>query len=255
MSEHRAAVPQRVDPIRRDSRSTSTAREVWWGRMLAGGGALAVAVFVVAQPVAGAAVGIAPGENSAARVAVAGLVGPHPDEVVLPEDFAAERGYRPVKSGGLLVDPGGGCSSPVRLPIEFRTACQAHDLGYDLLRYADDHGQPLGPWARQAIDGALENRMQAACADRHGLRRAQCRTMATVAATAVDLNSRRQNYAPPRPEYLFGHRLSGEHFGHQFLTIAAPAALILSALALLVIEIARGRRRTRTTADRPEPPQ
>ena len=222
--------------------------------MLAGVGAVGVvAAFVVAQPVAGAAVGAAGGENSAARVAVAELTGPHPGNVVLPADFAAERGYRPVVADGLLVDPGGACSSPVRLPAEFRTACQAHDLGYDLLRYADDHGQPLGTWARQAIDAVLEQRMQAACDDRHGLHRTGCRTMATVAGTAVDLNSRRQNYATPRPEYLFGIRLAGEHFGYQFLAIAAPAALVLSALALLITESVRGRRRRNTaSSDRAE---
>ena len=223
----------------------------WWGP--AGIGAVGVAVFVVGQPVAGAAVGSPVGENSAARVAVAELTGAHPGNAVLPADFAAERGYRPVLAGGLLVDPGGDCSSPVRLPAEFRTACRAHDLGYDLLRYADDRGQPLGPWARQAIDAVLEQRMLAACDDRHGLHRAQCRAMAAVAGTAVDLNSRRQNYATPRAEYLFGIRLAGEHLGYQFLAIGAPAALVLSAVALLLAEIVRGRRRRKpTSADRTE---
>ncbi|WP_067667446.1 hypothetical protein [Nocardia miyunensis] len=217
-------------------------------RVLAGLGALGVMVaFVVAQPVAGAAVGAVGGENSVARAAVTELTGAHPGNVVLPADFAAERGYRPVLADGLLVDPGGDCSSPVRLPAEFRTACQAHDLGYDLLRYADDHGQPLGTWARQAIDAVLEQRMLAACEDRHGLRRTGCRTMATVAGTAVDLNSRRQNYATPRPEHLLGIRLAGEHLGHQFLVVGAPAALVLSAVALLVTEIVRGRRRRNPT--------
>ncbi|WP_157116797.1 hypothetical protein [Nocardia vaccinii] len=212
-----------------------------------------VTAFVVAQPVAGAAVGTVGGENSAARVAVAGLTGAQPGNVLLPRDFATDRGYRPVLADGLLVDPGGDCSSPVRLPAEFRTACQAHDLGYDLLRYADDHGQPLGTWARQAIDAVLEQRMLTACEDRHGLRRAQCRTAAAVAGTAVDLNSRRQNYAAPRTEYLFGIRLAGEHLGYQFLAIAAPAALALSAVALLITEIVRGKRRRKPpSADRAE---
>ncbi|WP_429415508.1 hypothetical protein [Nocardia sp. GAS34] len=138
---------------------------------------------------------------------------------------------------GLLVDPGGECSSPVRLPAEFRTACQAHDLGYDMLRYADAHGQPLGPWARRAVDTALEQRMRSACD--HEREQARCQAMATVAAKAVDLNSRRQNYATPRPEYLFGTKLSGEHFGLQLLAVAAPVALALSATA-------RARHRVRT---------
>lgn len=225
-----------------------------WQRVTAGVGAFGmVAAFVVAQPVAGAAAGVAGGENPAARMAVTELTGPQPANVALPADFPADRGYRPVKSGGLLVDPRGECSSPVRLPEEFRTACQAHDLGYDVLRYADDHGQPLGPWARQAIDAVLTQRMWAACEHRNGLSRSRCDTMAVVAGTAVDLNSRRQNYATPRPEYLFGTRLSGKHLGHQFLIIAAPAALVLSALALLLTELVRGsRRRKPNPADRAE---
>ncbi len=214
---------------------------------MAGLGALgvlgALVVFVVPQPVAGAAVGSAGAENPAARAAVAELTGAHPGTVAIPTDFADESGYRPVITDGLLVDPGGECSSPVRLPAEFRTACQAHDLGYDMLRYADAHGQPLGPWARRAVDTALEQRMRSACDHRQELEQARCQAMATVAVKAVDLNSRRQSYATPRPEYLFGIQLSGEHLGRQLLAVAAPGALVLSAIAL-----ARHRVRTRQPA-------
>ncbi|WP_216902538.1 hypothetical protein [Nocardia alni] len=214
---------------------------------------VAVAGFVTAQPVDATTPGPASGEQPAARAAVVELTAAHPGVAEIPAGFAAEHGYRPVVVNGLLVDPNGACSSPVRLPAEFVTACQAHDLGYDLLRYADDRGRPLGPWARQAIDAALDRRMRAACEHRHRVARARCHVMATVADTAVDLNSRRQNYAAPRPEYLFGTRLSGKRFGYQMLTIAAPAALVLSALGLLIAEfVHRKRPRVTAPADRRE---
>lgn len=212
---------------------------------MAGLGVLgAVVVFVVPQPVAGAAVGSGGAENPAARAAVMELTGAHPGAVAIPADFADDSGYQPVLTDGLQVDPGGACSSPVPLPAEFRTACQAHDLGYDMLRYADDHGQPLGPWARQAVDATLEQRLRDVCDHHHGLGQARCQATANVAANAVDLNSRRQNYATPRPEYIFGIiQLSGEHLGYQLLAVAATAALVLGGIAL-----ARHRVRTRQAA-------
>ncbi len=213
---------------------------------------VAVAGFVSAQPVDATTLGTTSGEQPAARAAVLELTGARA-AAPLPAGFAAEHGYRPVVVNGLLVDPDGACSSPVSLPAEFVPACQAHDLGYDLLRYADDRGRPLGPWARQAIDAALDRRMHAACHHRHGVARARCHVMATVADAAVDLNSRRQNYAAPRPEYLLGIRLSGKRFGYQLLAVAAPAALVLSALGLLIAEF-QHRKRPRVTppADRRE---
>ncbi len=165
-------------------------------------------------------------ENMAARAAVTDLVGDHPGAVALPADFAAGAGYRPVVENGILVDPNGDCSSPIELPGEFDEACKAHDLGYDLLRYAEQRGQPLQPWARQAIDATLQRRMHAACDARPDTAaRARCDVLATVATTGVDLNSRRQNYATPDPEYLFGFELSGARLSDQLLHFGAPAAL------------------------------
>ncbi|WP_429413784.1 hypothetical protein [Nocardia sp. GAS34] len=217
----------------------------WWAGAFVAAVA-AVSVLAVAQPVSAATSG-GGGEDPAARAAVVELTGAHPAAVEIPAGFAAEHGYRPVVRGGLLVDPLGACSSPVPLPAEFVTACRAHDLGYDMLRYADDRGRPLGPWARQAVDAVLDRRMHAACDHRHGLDQGRCQVMASVASTAVDLNSRRQNYAAPRPEYLFGARLSGKRLGHQLLAVGAPASLVLAALALLMVELVR-RKRQRVTA-------
>ncbi|EME19087.1 hypothetical protein [Rhodococcus triatomae] len=124
----------------------------------------------------------------------------------VPGDFPDVVGYRPALRDGMLVNPNGTCSSPVPLPGEFDTACQGHDLGYDLLRYADRSGEDLGPWARRSLDRQLDERLHAACALRPDeVTRASCRVVASVAATAVDTNSWRQGYAAPRPEPIAGY--------------------------------------------------
>ncbi|AHH20513.1 putative membrane protein [Nocardia nova SH22a] len=179
-------------------------------------------------------------ENSAARGAVRALTGPRPASAVMPADFAASQGYRPVEVDGMPVDPGGQCSSPIPLPGEFDTACKAHDLGYDLLRYAELHGSPLGPWARRAVDATLQQHMFDACATRTAtLARLQCDTMAAIATGAVDINSRRQNYAAPMPEYLFGAQLSGTDLGPQLVRILASAAMALLLVAALFAVVRR----------------
>ncbi|WP_245921506.1 alpha/beta-hydrolase family protein [Nocardia nova] len=211
--------------------------------MIAGFAALVaavIAILVSPSPGAGAAeVGPAP-ENAAARDAVRALTGDRPELAVMPADFAATQGYRPVQLAGMPVDPSGECSSPIPLPTEFDTACKAHDLGYDLLRYAADRGHPLGPWARRAVDNALETRMFAACDTRNDLlARARCTTMASVATAAVDLNSRRQNYAAPMPEYLFGRQLSGTELGPQIAHVLARLAMVLLMVAALFAIVRR----------------
>ncbi|WP_157224197.1 hypothetical protein [Nocardia paucivorans] len=128
-----------------------------------------------------------------------------PNPAAIPADFVEIIGYRPAVVDGVLVAPDGACSSPVSLPPEFDTPCKAHDLGYDLLRYAARRGSPLGPWARQTLDQALDQRMHAACATlTDPLPRTRCDTVAEIAATAVELNSRRQEYGVPVEETLVG---------------------------------------------------
>ncbi|WP_228003000.1 hypothetical protein [Nocardia australiensis] len=142
-------------------------------------------------------------QNAAATAAVGKLTtGPGLD-AAFPDDFTTMLGYRPGIVNGLMANPNGDCSSPVTLPAEFDTACKAHDLGYDLLRYADRHNAPLGPWARQALDTTLGQHMHEACATREDpFSRTRCDTMASIATTFVDLNSRRQDYGPPVVETL-----------------------------------------------------
>ncbi|WP_157556605.1 hypothetical protein [Nocardia acidivorans] len=172
--------------------------------MLAGAAAVLFSVAVAFAPQAAAAETAPAGENAAARVGILESTAAHPDPSAIPEDFVAEAGYRPVVEASMLVNPQGDCSSPVPLPREFDIACKAHDLGYDMLRYAGSHGQPLGPWARQAADAALDERMHASCLTRgDALDRAGCEFMAGVAATFVDLNSIRQGYGVPVHETLF----------------------------------------------------
>ncbi|MGW5513220.1 alpha/beta-hydrolase family protein [Nocardia africana] len=202
--------------------------------------AAVIAMLVSLSPGAGAAEIGPVSENTAARDAVRALTGDRPELAVIPADFAATQGYRPVEMAGMPVDPSGECSSPVPLPAEFDTACKAHDLGYDLLRYAEVRGHPLGAWARRAIDNALETRMFAACDTRDDLlARARCTTMASVATAAVDLNSRRQNYAAPMPEYLFGRQLSGTELGPQVVHILARLAMVLLLVAALFAIVRR----------------
>lgn len=128
----------------------------------------------------------------------------------VPRDFAAFSGYEPVVVAGYLANPNGACSSPVPLPDEFDSACKAHDLGYDLLRYAQFHGDELGAWARQALDGQLDQRMHDACDTRESAAsRSYCFAMADIATTAVNGNSWRQNYLTPVRESGFGYAAAG----------------------------------------------
>ncbi|MFQ6394998.1 hypothetical protein ACLMAJ_16225 [Nocardia sp. KC 131] len=164
-----------------------------------------MAATVVLAPVTHAVIDRPPVENVSAGAAVSILTAGGSDTTPdIPDDFAARFGYRPSLVDGLLADPGGDCSSPVTLPDEFETACKAHDLGYDLLRYADSHGEPLGPWARQALDNTLGQHMHEACDVRtDSFSRARCKAMATIAYTFVDINSRRQGFSAPVAESLW----------------------------------------------------
>ncbi|MGA4790070.1 hypothetical protein [Nocardia sp. AB354] len=224
----------------RRPRRLGKVRQVVVSVLLATMTAMVPLAFAPAMP-ASAAVAKPGVENLPARAAVADLVGDHPWSVALPADFAAEAGYRPVVEDGILVDPDGDCSSPIQLPAEFTEACKAHDLGYDMLRYAEQRQQPLQPWARQAIDATLQRRMHAACDTRtDAAARARCDVLATVATTGVDLNSRRQNYATPDPEFLFGTQLSGERLSDQLLHVGGPAAV--GAVSAAIVGIVAWRR-------------
>ncbi|MBF6466735.1 hypothetical protein IU427_16335 [Nocardia beijingensis] len=224
---HSAATTSATAPTRRYAALTAAALTTM----------AATAFLAPAQQAAAAA---APVESAQASAAIAELAAGAPDALTaIPADFVASFGYRPSTVDGVLVNPRGDCSSPVTLPVEFDTACKAHDLGYDLLRYADQRGEPLGPWARQALDATLDRQMHQACAARvDSFSRARCDAMASIANTAVDLNSRRQDYGAPVVEPLLDTADTGP------ATSGALLGVLGSGLAgLIAALVVRNRRR------------
>lgn len=116
--------------------------------------------------------------------------GSNPEEVV-PPGFTESMGYAPDSLGR----PDGSCSTPGGDGYSgFTRACRTHDFGYDLLRYAEEIGEPVGPWARLAIDHRFHRDMIAGCDD------PVCRGMAHIYGFAVGLNSVRQGFTPPSIE-------------------------------------------------------
>lgn len=185
----------------------------------------AVAAMVAVMATTGAA-STPPAADSTSPVAVSvhALVTESADAAALtiPDDFGSVMGYRPRVQDDMAENPRGDCSSPVPLPSEFDSACKAHDLGYDLIRYAAATGTTVDPQWRRSIDAQLEERMHAACTDRtdDGPRQI-CNAAASVAATAVDVNSWRQSFGAPVSEPAL-----------PFAAVGAGIALIaLSAIA------------------------
>lgn len=140
----------------------------------------------------------------------------------IPAGFDSSRGYQPQLTGsGLLVQPGGGCSSPLGgTPWGFTPVCARHDLGYDLLRYAARTGVALGPWARRAIDDRFAADLSDRCAEVDG--GLPCRFTAQLYTAAVRMNSWRQGQAAPLAEDT--SRWPGA------LAVGAGAALLVTAV-------------------------
>jgi hypothetical protein len=135
-------------------------------------------------------------EQPAAARAVRAITSGSADTGRLPADYATVMGYQPIvlRHGGTaeLTRADGSCSSPFGgTPYHFTAACRQHDLGYDLLRYANRKGQPLGPWARRAIDAHFVQQTEGRC---HQL---GCRLMAGLYTGTVRFNSWRQGYGAP----------------------------------------------------------
>ncbi|MFC4126414.1 hypothetical protein [Nocardia rhizosphaerae] len=206
---------------------------------------LAMAAAVVMS--APGAMGTAPDgvENAVAADVVRALSDDAPDSTALvPWDFGYKFGYDPAPRDGLLVNPNGSCSSPVTLPAEFASACQAHDLGYDMLRYAERVDEPLGPWARRAVDAALNRRIHAACEEREDdFSRARCGVMADIAFTAVDVNSRRQEYGAPVVENVFAETDPADRPNLWPLARTALGLFAATAASAVIIDALRKRRR------------
>jgi hypothetical protein len=121
-----------------------------------------------------------------------------------PEGFAEVMGYSPVmvenEWGVRMRDPYGDCSAPggIGPDGEFKAVCKTHDYGYDLLRYFDRVGAPLGPEARKAADAVFRADLFAYSETKDGFwDRWQTKAWAQAYATAVELNSRAQGYGAP----------------------------------------------------------
>lgn len=122
----------------------------------------------------------------------------------VPRDFAQVMGYTPVQASLadgsiIMINPAGSCSVPGEgRPFDFAVACQAHDYGYDLLRYAGRKGQPLAPDARATLDQKLAADLRTQCvATTTGTELAACTATVDVFAAGVDFNSWRQMSGPP----------------------------------------------------------
>ncbi|MFB7875528.1 MULTISPECIES: hypothetical protein [unclassified Nocardia] len=184
-------------------------------------------------------------ENAAAAAVVRALTDDDPDApALIPRDFGFKFGYDPAVQNGLLVNPNGDCSSPVTLPAEFQPACKAHDLGYDMLRYAERVDEPLGPWARRAVDAALNRRIHSSCELRDDeFSRARCGVMADIAFTAVDVNSRRQEYRAPVVENVFAETDPADRPNLWPLARTVLGLFAATAASAVIIDALRKRRR------------
>ncbi|WIV61487.1 phospholipase A2 [Amycolatopsis nalaikhensis] len=148
------------------------------------------------------------GDVLAAQNAVDALVhpGPHPDALArLPKDFTALSGVTPgalpARDGTVrAVHVDGGCSTPWgddNTKWDYAVPCKSHDLGYDLLRYADRKGHPLGPEVRAALDHRLSTDMHHAC-DLNPMNSAfTCRIVASLYSAGLVVNSWHQRWGPP----------------------------------------------------------
>ncbi|MEU7479058.1 phospholipase A2 [Lentzea sp. NPDC042327] len=173
---------------------------------------ITLAVFVVgvvaSRPATGDN-GTPSGDVLAAAKAVQAFTTPsatHDPQLDLPADFAAEivRDPKTVRApdGTLrVVDVAGGCSGPAGdTEWDFSVACRAHDMGYDLLRYAERKGHALGPQARRGLDDRLAADLHLQCELNPRGARHTCHAVAETYALGLQFNSWRQRWGPPGHE-------------------------------------------------------
>ncbi|PPK68954.1 hypothetical protein V5P93_001324 [Actinokineospora auranticolor] len=155
---------------------------------------------------------------------------------LLPADFTRVSGVVP---GRLAAPDGttravhvdGGCSTPWgddNTRWDFSVGCKAHDLGYDLLRYAAAQGQSLDPELRRGLDERLSLDMHGQCARNPRGSGATCGLVASLFTAGLVANSWHQRWGPPRAEPIG----------------AWTVALLVVALLLAVRVPAFARRRT-----------
>ena len=136
-----------------------------------------------------------PDEPQAAQ-AIRAVTSDQPNAVgQLPTDFRAVMGYLPTVASTGPTRAGGGCSSPFGgTRYHFTADCKQHDLGYDLLRYANAKGHPLGPWARKAVDSRFAAQTRSRCSS------FGCQATSGLYTSVVAFNSWRQGYGTPVAE-------------------------------------------------------
>src|SRR5262245_50479536 len=124
----------------------------------------------------------------------------------LPKDFRKVSGREPVHMKApdgtvRAVHPDGGCSSPWGATRwDYSVGCKAHDLGYDLLRYAELKGQPLAPALRERLDDRLSQDMHAQCRYNPRGSAGACEVVADIYTAGLIVNSWHQRWGPPRNE-------------------------------------------------------
>ena len=125
---------------------------------------------------------------------------------LLPADFAKVTGSEPERlraPDGTLraVHPTGGCSSPWGdTRWDYSVGCRAHDLGYNMLRYAESKGQPLSPDLRERLDDRLSLDMHAQCVYNPRDSAGPCDLVASLYTVGLVVNSWHQRWGPPRNE-------------------------------------------------------
>ena len=148
------------------------------------------------------------GGAAAAERAIDALTHPGPQPTalsLLPADFTQVTGVEP---GALAAPDGtvravhvdGGCSTPWgddNTKWNFAVPCKAHDLGYDLLRYAEKVGQPLDPAIRASLDSRLSSDMHAMCRINPMGSAGTCEVVASLYTAGLEVNSWHQRWGPP----------------------------------------------------------
>ncbi|MFI5609051.1 phospholipase A2 [Amycolatopsis sp. NPDC051903] len=148
------------------------------------------------------------GDVLAAQNAIEALVHPGPQPTalaLLPKDFTAVSGVRPgalpARDGTVrAVHVDGGCSTPWgddNTKWDYAVPCKAHDLGYDLLRYADKKGHPLDQSVRASLDAQLSHDMHHACVVNPMDSPRTCQLVATLYSAGLVVNSWHQRWGPP----------------------------------------------------------
>lgn len=171
----------------------------------------ALAFGIVASRPAAPPTEVPPGDVAAAARTIEALVHPGPgvDPLeYLPRDFTAVEkvtpGHLPAPDGTVrAAHMDGGCSTPFgddNTKWDYSVGCKAHDLGYDLLRYADRKGHPLPADLRRELDNQLSRDMHHQCVLNPQGSAGTCEVVASLYTVGLVVNSWHQRWGPPRSE-------------------------------------------------------